>query len=176
MMKFRRVRTAQMIEEPASIVEPGIGHAIARMQASERDARGQGARSVMQGELVRRVAALNRSRLVQAFAQTEHRRGDREAFGFVGVEQRIGSAAGDVRELPAQVVGILHARVEPLASCRRMHVRCIPCQEHPPDAIPIDHAHRRLVDRAPRDALDAMARDLVHHAPRCPLLRSSLSR
>jgi hypothetical protein len=29
-----------MIEEPAAIVEPGIGHAIAWVQCSERDARG----------------------------------------------------------------------------------------------------------------------------------------
>ena len=97
--KFCRVRTAQMIEEPAAIVQPGIGHAIAGMQASERDARRQGAVPVMQRELVRRVAALDRSRLVQAFAQAQHRRGDRETFGFVGIEQRIGPAANDV--LPA---------------------------------------------------------------------------
>ena len=151
-----------MIEKPAAIVEPGIGHAIAGVQASERDARRQGARSVMQGELVGRVAALDGTRLEQAFAQAQHRRGDRQAFGFVCIEQRIGSAADDVRELPAQVVGILHARVESLASCRWMHVRRIPRQEHAPDAVTIDHARRRLVDRIPRDALDAMARDLVH--------------
>jgi hypothetical protein len=42
-----RVTAAQMIKEPAAIVEPGIGHSIAGMQASERDARGQGAGSVM---------------------------------------------------------------------------------------------------------------------------------
>src|ERR1700719_1759490 len=135
------------------------------MQTPERDARGQGTRSVMQGELVRYLAALDRTRLVQAFGQTEHGRGDREAFSFVGIEQRIRSAAGDVCKLPAQVIGILHTGVEPLASCRRMHMCRIPCQEHTPDAVAIDHTYGRLVDRAPRDALDAMAGDLVSPAP-----------
>src|ERR1700675_1154955 len=119
--------TAQMIEEPAAIVEPTIRHVIARVQASERNARGKGAGSVMQGELVRCIAALDRSGLVQVFAQAKHRRSDWETFGLIGIEQRIGSAAGDVFELPTQVVGILYARVESLASCRRMHVRRIPC-------------------------------------------------
>jgi hypothetical protein len=32
------VSTAQMIEEPAAVTQPGIGHAIARMQTAERDA------------------------------------------------------------------------------------------------------------------------------------------
>ena len=81
----------------------------------------------MQRELVGRVAALDRARLQQAFAQAQHRRGNREAFGLVGIQQRIGSAADDVSQLPAQIVGILYASVESLPSRRRMHVRRIPC-------------------------------------------------
>src|SRR5580704_11583630 len=65
-----RMTTAQMIEEPAAVVESAIGHSITRMQASDRDAGGKGARSVVQGQLVGRVAALDRARLEQAFAQT----------------------------------------------------------------------------------------------------------
>ena len=41
-------------------------------------------------------------------------------------------------------------------------MRRIPGQEYTPDAVAIDHAHCRLVDRTPCDALDAMARDFVH--------------
>ncbi len=87
----------------------------------------------MQSQLVRRIAAPDRRRFVETFAQPKHRRGYRQAFGFVRIQQRVGSAAGDVRELPAEVVSILHAGVEPLASCRRMHVRRIPRQEHTSD-------------------------------------------
>jgi hypothetical protein len=159
-----RVMTTQMIEEPAAIGEPTIWHVIARVKATERNARGQWAGSVMQGELVRCIAALERSGLVQAFAQAKHRRGDWETFGLIGIEQRIGSAAGDVCKLPAQVVGILYSRVESLASCRRMRVRRIPCQEHTPNAVAIHDAYRRLVDRTPRYTLDAMARDFAHRA------------
>jgi hypothetical protein len=93
-----------MIEEPTSVAKPQIGHAVPRMKASKRNTRRQGARPVVQSELVRRVSALNRSGLVQACAQPEHGRGDWEALGFVSVEQRVGPAADDVRQLPAQVV------------------------------------------------------------------------
>jgi hypothetical protein len=77
---------SQMIEEPAAVVEPAVGHSIPRMQASDRDAGGKGIRSVVQGELVGRVAALDRPRLVQTFAQTEDGGSDGEALGFVCVK------------------------------------------------------------------------------------------
>ena len=44
-----RMATMQMIEEPAAVIEPAVGHSIARMQASDRDAGRKGAGSVVQG-------------------------------------------------------------------------------------------------------------------------------
>src|SRR5690348_13916171 len=40
--------TAQMLEEPAVVFEPAVGHSITRMQASDRHAGGKGARTVVQ--------------------------------------------------------------------------------------------------------------------------------
>src|SRR5215813_6174193 len=45
-----------------------------------------------------------------------------------------------------------------------MHVRRVPCQEHTPDAVTIDHSHCRPIKRTPRYPFDAMACDLVHRA------------
>src|SRR5271170_194758 len=45
-----------------------------------------------------------------------------------------------------------------------MHMRRVPCQEYPPDAIAIDHTYGWLIDRAPRDALDVMTGEPAHHA------------
>ncbi len=47
--KLCRMTTAQMIEEPAAVVEPAVGHSITRMEAPEGDAGGKGTRPVMQG-------------------------------------------------------------------------------------------------------------------------------
>ena len=40
--EFRGVRTPQMIEEPAPIGKPQIGHAVPGMETPERNSRGQG--------------------------------------------------------------------------------------------------------------------------------------
>src|SRR6185437_1508313 len=83
--------TAHMIEEPAVVFQAAVGHSIAWMQVSERTAVGKGTCAVVQRQLIGRVAALDRSRLVQTFAQTEHGGGDGEALGLVCVEERIGA-------------------------------------------------------------------------------------
>src|SRR5215472_13187985 len=44
-----RMTTAEMIEEPAVVCKPSVGHSVTRMQASNQDAGGKGARPVVQG-------------------------------------------------------------------------------------------------------------------------------
>src|ERR1700678_3755206 len=105
--------TAQALEQPAAVAESDVGHPVAGMQAPERLARGQGARAVVEGELVSRRAALERSRLVQALAQAEYRGGDGQTLGLVGIEHRVGATPRDMCELPAEVIGILPPRIEP---------------------------------------------------------------
>ena len=92
-----RVAASQTIEEPAAVVKPGIGHSIPGLQASVGHARRKGAGPIMQSQLVGRIAAPDRWRFVETFAQAKHRRGYRQAFGFVRIQQLFGSAAGDVR-------------------------------------------------------------------------------
>jgi len=77
---------AQVIEEPAAVLEPTVGHSIPGLQASDRDAGGQGAGSVVQGQLVSRVPPVDRPLLVQVFAQAEYGCGDGEALGLVCVK------------------------------------------------------------------------------------------
>jgi hypothetical protein len=57
-----------VFEEPASVGEPDIGHAISGLQASDRITRRQGAGPIVQGELIGHVAALDRLCPMQALA------------------------------------------------------------------------------------------------------------
>src|SRR5271170_6482926 len=102
--------------------------------------------------------------MMQVFAQAENGGCNRQPLGFVAVKQRVWSSVHDVRKLPTQVVGILHTRVQTLSSCRRMHMRRVPCQEHASDAVAMPHADGRLVDRLPHNAPYAMSSRSIYHA------------
>jgi hypothetical protein len=84
----------------------------------------------------------------QLGGKAEHVRRDGPALLFVAVEQGLGgAAAGDRRQLPAEVAGVLHAGVQALASGWRMHVRGVADQQHAPDLVAVGqpgvHVERR---------------------------------
>src|ERR1700722_2946746 len=56
----------------------------------------------------------------QRGADAEHPRSDRQALGFIAVQQFAGYPVERGGELPAQVVGVLHTGVEALAAGRRV--------------------------------------------------------
>jgi hypothetical protein len=106
----------------------------------------------MKRQLIGRISTPDRFRLMKSFAQTQHRGSDWKTFRTVGIEQRIGPATETAGNLPTQIVGVLYTRVQPLSARRWMHMRRIPCQQHPPHPIPVNHADRRTIDRLPRNA------------------------
>ena len=57
-------------------------------------------------------------------------------------------------ELPAEVVGVLHAGVHALPAGRRMHVRGVARQEHPPFTEALGHRRARPEVRCPQDLGD----------------------
>ena len=66
----------------------------------------------------------------------QHPGTDRMPFGVVGVQQALGRRPLDhLGQLPSQVHGILHARVEALAALRGMHVGGVAGQQDPTVAI-----------------------------------------
>jgi hypothetical protein len=62
--------------------------------------------------------------------KAEHPRCNRPAFFLVAVEQRIGSASQNGSQLPAEVVGVLDAGIQTLATRWRMNVSGVTNQEH----------------------------------------------
>ena len=60
--------------------------------------------------------------LEQLPRQRKDRECDRTPFQFVGVEERIIPAGEYACELPAEIVGILDARIQALCAARRMNV------------------------------------------------------
>ena len=66
----------------------------------------------------------------------QHVAGDRVPFGVVAVQQPLRCPAADLGgQLPAQVERVLDAEVEPLPTDRRVDVRRVAGQQHPPDPI-----------------------------------------
>jgi hypothetical protein len=70
------------------------------------------------------------------------------------VSNKVGGAVG---ELPAEVVGVLHAGVEALAAGRRVHVRRVARQEHPTDPEALGQPHVGPPDRAPGEVVQPQA-------------------
>src|SRR5208282_6648794 len=105
----------------------------------------------MEPELICRRPALERARAVDLLAQPQHRSCNRKALSFVGVKQRLRTAAQNVRKLPPQVVSVLNSGVQSLAASRRVYMRCITCKEDAAHSQAIDHTDRRPVHRTPRD-------------------------
>lgn len=61
----------------------------------------------------------------------QHPGTDRMSFGVVGVQQALSRCPGDyLGQLPSQVDGILHARVQALTALRAMHVCGIAGEQH----------------------------------------------
>ena len=66
----------------------------------------------------------------------QHTGPDRVPFGVIGVQQALGRRLLDhLGQLPPQVHGILHARVEALAALWGMYVRGVPRQKDPTVAV-----------------------------------------
>src|SRR6185436_3033794 len=84
---------------------------------------------------------------------------DRQSLGLVAVEQRVWrTMADDMAELPAEVIGVLHTGVHALPAGRRMHVRGVADQKHPPDAKVPGHARARAEMRGEEHLADGELR------------------
>src|SRR5262249_20192600 len=68
---------------------------------------------------------------------------------FVAREQRVRGAAEDRSKLPAQIVGVLQAGIEPLPAGRRMDVSSIARQEHASYPKAIRQTCMHIVGRNP---------------------------
>src|SRR5579859_1454408 len=76
--------------------------------------------------------------------------GDREPFGLIGVQQGVRCIIfQDVSQLPAKVIGILHAGIHPLPTSSRMHMRRVACEEDSADTIAVNHTETWSPNREP---------------------------
>ena len=89
----------------------------------------------------------------QAGGQAEHPGGDRAAFRLIGVEQRVRGAVHDRRQLPAEIIGVLHAGVEALATGRRMDMGRIAGQEHASHPVSIGQPGIHAIGGSPGDVV-----------------------
>jgi len=148
-----RVRPAEQIEQPDS--SPGlvphrrVRRSIAHRQRAPRvrvavaDVQLPGLRSPLQ-----RVLVAVDQLVQQVGTQPEHPGGDRPAFGFVAVQQRL-VAVERGGQFPAQVVGVLDTGVHALAAGGRVGVRGVACQQHPAVTEPLCETDVRTPDGHP---------------------------
>src|SRR5882762_5957149 len=80
---------------------------------------------------------------------------NRQSFLLVGIEQRRRCTLEYHGQLPAQVIGILDASIEPLGTSRGMHMRSVARQEHMPYTVLVHHAHVGPEQREPRWIMQA---------------------
>ena len=88
---------------------------------------------------------------------TQHACGNGMTFGMIRVEQRIPrDAMHDLRELPAEVHGILHAEAQSLSADGRVHVGCIAGEQHASLAIRLRLSRGIREARDPRGTVNAV--------------------
>ena len=148
----REVRTAKQVEEPDGrsirLLARRIGGAVACANAAGRGAiiAGQRTFAIRDPELKRLCSSLldglgvHGNLSMQLGGYPKHPRRDRKTFGFVRIEQALGGAVQHHREFPAEIVGVLDARVHALAAGGRVNMRGVAGQEDAADSILVHHA------------------------------------
>src|SRR6266702_7060265 len=98
------------------------------------------------GEMNHGLAEILRKSAVARRSGREDTESDGQAFGLIGIKQGFWRSLQNVSKFPTQVVGILNAGIQALATSRRMHVGRISGEENTTVSIPINHANVRSPD------------------------------
>lgn len=180
------VRATEGVEQPGpgavGMEQFGVRGSVAHAQCPGAHSVGRGERATVvgQGELLLVLAPLHARRIELGDAsplrrgQAQDTGGDRLPLGLVGVQQCRVRSGEDPSELPAEVVSVLHARVEALRAGRGVDVRGVTGEEDPSAAVALRQAdvgpeHRRPVDVVQLDA--AVAGVVVDPPEDCVFLR-----